>query len=406
MKDAHFLFLQGMQSSFFKRVGDNLTAKNCRVSRINFCLGDWLFWSGKNSVSFRGRISDWKDYIDSFLDANGVTDIILVGEQRKYHDAAIIAAKERGIRVVATDFGYLRPDWIAIELNGMNGSSLLPRNIEQIHQINNNLSQVDLGPVFDDGEIKRILCDLVYSFSTLVDVLFFPYYVQSDMRPQPAKGLFYSFIKWGKLLINYSSTKKFVDLVGEGEASFFLFAMQLEHDFQIVKYSHYNDLIEPIEEVVYSFSKLGNNESKLIFKNHPCDLGIRNWEVIIAQLAMKYGIDDRVYFIDGGVSLDKLLKNCSGLVTVNSTSGLRSLQLGCPVKSLSSAIYSMPGLTFQGDLDDFWEKPIKPDQNNVAAFVNVIASKLHIRGLFFNEPGMSGGIRDFADKLVSRNVGI
>jgi capsular polysaccharide export protein len=121
---------------------------------------------------------------------------------------------------------------------------------------------------------------------------------------------------------------------------------------------------------------------------------------------MKYGIDDRVYFIDGGVSLDKLLKNCSGLVTVNSTSGLRSLQLGCPVKSLSSAIYSMPGLTFQGDLDDFWEKPIKPDQNNVAAFVNVIASKLHIRGLFFNEPGMSGGIRDFADKLVSRNVGI
>jgi capsular polysaccharide export protein len=406
MKDAHFLFLQGMQSSFFKRVGDNLTAKNCRVSRINFCLGDWIFWSGKNSVSFRGRISDWKDYIDSFLDANGVTDIILVGEQRKYHDAAIIAAKERGVRVVATDFGYLRPDWIAIELNGMNGSSLLPRNIEQIHQINNNLSQVDLGPVFDDGEIKRILCDLVYSFSTLVDVLFFPYYVQSDMRPQPAKGLFYSFIKWGKLLINYSSTKKFVDLVGEGETSFFLFAMQLEHDFQIVKYSHYNDLIEPIEEVVYSFSKLGNNESKLIFKNHPCDLGIRNWKVIIAQLAMKYGIDDRVYFIDGGVSLDKLLKNCSGLVTVNSTSGLRSLQLGCPVKSLSSAIYSMPGLTFQGDLDDFWEKPIKPDQNNVAAFVNVIASKLHIRGLFFNEPGMSGGIRDFADKLVSRNVGI
>jgi capsular polysaccharide export protein len=406
MKDAHFLFLQGMQSSFFKRVGANLTARNCRVSRINFCLGDWIFWSGKNSVSFRGRISDWKDYIDSFLDANGVTDIILVGEQRKYHDAAIIAAKERGIRVVATDFGYLRPDWIAIELNGMNGSSLLPRNIEQIHQINNNLSQVDLGPVFDDGEIKRILCDLVYSFSTLVDVLFFPYYVQSDMRPQPAKGLFYSFIKWGKLLINYSSTKKFVDLVGEGETSFFLFAMQLEHDFQIVKYSHYNDLIEPIEEVVYSFSKLGNNESKLIFKNHPCDLGIRNWKVIIAQLAMKYGIDDRVYFIDGGVSLDKLLKNCSGLVTVNSTSGLRSLQLGCPVKSLSSAIYSMPGLTFQGDLDDFWEKPIKPDQNNVAAFVNVIASKLHIRGLFFNEPGMSGGIRDFADKLVSRNVGI
>jgi capsular polysaccharide export protein len=406
MKKPHFLFLQGMQSSFFKRVGENLAARKCRVSRINFCLGDRIFWGGKNTYPFRGRISEWKNYIDKFLDANEVTDIILVGEQRKYHDTAIVAAKDRGVRVIATDFGYLRPDWIAIEQDGMNGSSLLPRDIDQIHKINNNLSQVSLGPVFHDGEIKRILCDLVYSLSTLFDVLFFPHYVQSDMRPQPLKGLFYSLIKWGKLLINYASTKEFTDRVSEGDMSFFLFTMQLEHDFQIVKYSHYNDLIEPVEEVLYSFSKLANNKYKLIFKNHPCDLGIRNWRIIIGELAMKYGINDRVYFIDGGVSLDKVLKNCSGLVTVNSTSGLRALQLDCPVKSLSSAIYNMSGLTFQGHLDNFWEEPMKPDQKNVEAFVNVIASKLHIRGVFFNEPGMSCGIRDFADKLYSRNVGV
>jgi capsular polysaccharide export protein len=406
MEQVHFLFLQGMQSSFFKRVGENLVARNCRVSRINFCLGDWIFWGGKNSYQFRGRISEWNDYIEHFLDANKVTDIVLVGEQRRYHDSAIKAAKERGVRVVVTDFGYLRPDWIAIEQDGMNGSSLLPRDIDRIHAINEKLPQVNLEPVFHDGEINRILCDLVYSFSTSLDVLFFPHYVRSDMRPHPLKGLFCSLIKWFKLLIHYSSTKKLTDRVARGEMPFFLVAMQLEHDFQIVKYSPYNDLIEPIEEIMRSFSECCRHDFKLIFKNHPCDLGIRNWDRIISKLAEKYALGNRVFFIDGGTSLDKLLEYCSGLITVNSTSGLRALQLGCPVKSLSEAVYNMPGLTFQGDLDDFWKEPGKPDQNNVEAFVNVISSKLHIRGVFFDEPGMSKGVKDFADKLYSGNVGI
>ena len=65
----------------------------------------------------------------------------------------------------------------------------------------------------------------------------------------------------------------------------------------------------------------------------------------------------------------------------------------------------MPGLTFQDSLDDFWKNAKKPDQSNVSAFINVVASKLHIRGVFFNEPGMSNGINDFAEKLYSRNVG-
>jgi capsular polysaccharide export protein len=226
------------------------------------------------------------------------------------------------------------------------------------------------------------------------------------MRPHPLKGLFCSLIKWFKLLIHYSSTKKLTDRVARGEMPFFLVAMQLEHDFQIVKYSPYNDLIEPIEEIMRSFSECCRHDFKLIFKNHPCDLGIRNWDRIISKLAEKYALGNRVFFIDGGTSLDKLLEYCSGLITVNSTSGLRALQLGCPVKSLSEAVYNMPGLTFQGDLDDFWKEPGKPDQNNVEAFVNVISSKLHIRGVFFDEPGMSKGVKDFADKLYSGNVGI
>ena len=68
------------------------------------------------------RYADWYDYIEKFYDEKEVTDIVLVGEQRKYHKEAIEAAGKRGIRVIVTDFGYLRPDWIALEQDGMHGT--------------------------------------------------------------------------------------------------------------------------------------------------------------------------------------------------------------------------------------------------------------------------------------------
>ena len=53
---------------------------------------------------------------------------MLLGEQRPYHRAAIAAAQARGIAVTVTDFGYLRPDWIMLERDGMGAESRFPRD--------------------------------------------------------------------------------------------------------------------------------------------------------------------------------------------------------------------------------------------------------------------------------------
>jgi len=406
MNQPHFLFLQGMQSPFFKRVGKCLEDRNCRVSRINLCMGDRLFWSGENCFSFRGKPSEWPDYIKTFYDENAVTDLVLVGEQRKYHKTAVQVAKDRGIRVIVTDFGYLRPDWIALERDGMNGNSLLPKNIKEISALNRHLPVVSLDNLYPDSEIRMILNDLLYCGSNLFNPVLFPCYRRSDMRPNPIKGYCYSILKWLKLLYHYKETKRFVDRMEAGQLNYFLVAMQLEHDFQIVSYSNYQDMIAPLREIIASFSKHCSSDCDLVIKNHPRDLGIRHWQTMIDRLSSEYGVDGRVRFVDGGTSIDKCLKHARGLVTVNSTAGLRALQLGCAVKNLSDAIYDIQGLTYQGSLDKFWANPERPDSENVAHFVNFIAAKMHIRGVFFKEPGLTRGVNAFAKKLYDQEVGV
>jgi len=44
MTERSFLFLQGLATHFFVRLGDALEARGHRVHRINLSPGDRLFW--------------------------------------------------------------------------------------------------------------------------------------------------------------------------------------------------------------------------------------------------------------------------------------------------------------------------------------------------------------------------
>jgi capsular polysaccharide export protein len=72
------------------------------------------------------------------------------------------------------------------------------------------------------------------------------------------------------------------------------------------------------------------------------------------------------------------------MVTINSTSGTLALAAGVPVITLGQAIYDIPGLTFQGNLDAFWHDGNAPDLALFAAFRRVLAHRCLIRGGFFS----------------------
>ena len=396
----HFVFLQGMPSPFFRRLGDALEKTGSRVTRINLCVGDWIFWHGRNALSYRGRATDWGQFIADFFERNGVTDLVLLGEQRRYHKEAVKFAQQMGIRVTVTDFGYLRPDWITLERDGMGGNSRFPRDPQEIRAQARGLGRADQTRRYSDSAFRMAAGDLLYNFANFFLGVCYPHYRRTDCRPHT---LIYTPASALHLLRSRIHQKKNQARVAEIVAAgvrYFVLPLQLDHDFQIVAYSRFRGMGEVIRQVVESFARCAPQETRLVIKVHPWDAGMVNWRRQIARVAESLGVVDRVEYLDGG-SLDLLARSAAGMVTVNSTSGLHALQAGCPVKVLGQAVYDVPGMTFQQRLDEFWETPTPPEPDLVDAFVNLMAATIQIRGVFFSEPGCTAAVKVALDRLAA-----
>ena len=404
MRDLHFVFLQGMPSPFFSRVGEVLSGRGCKVTGINLCFGDRYFWKGANTVDYRGPESRWPSFISDFLVREKVSDLVLLGEQRSYHKAAIEQAKKSNTRVAVTDFGYLRPDWITLEQDGMGGRSLFPKDLALIRKRAAQLPPWDPSVKYADSFRSMAVGDLLYSFGNVFFAWLYPGYRRPDNRVNP-------FLYFPAMGLRLWSAKKRENRAQEilkpflhEKKPFFVFPLQLEHDFQIVSYSPFDGMEEPIFLVIRSFADHCDPETRLLIKSHPYDPGLKNWEKRIRRIARECGVSDRIVYIEGG-NLDKITARATGMVTVNSTSGVKALQLGKAVKTLGRAVYDIDGLTFQKGLDPFWRKAAPPDAADVEAFLKLLAWTIQVKGVFFCEPGMSAAAAAAADRLYYGAVG-
>src|ERR1700710_1216947 len=134
-----FLFLQGMASQFFARLGLALRERGHAVSRVNFNAGDRLFWPLKGAIDFRGRASDWSDFLTEILVDRRVTDIILFGDCRPLHRTAVQLARRLQVTVHVCEEGYIRPHWVTFERDGVNGNSTLPRDPDWYREVSAGL---------------------------------------------------------------------------------------------------------------------------------------------------------------------------------------------------------------------------------------------------------------------------
>ena len=374
------------------------------MTGINLCFGDWFFWQGLERVSYRGSFANWPNFFSCYLRENKVTDIVLLGEQRRYHKQAVEIAQSLGVRVTVTDFGYLRPDWITLERDGMGGNSRFPKDPNELLRLASSLPAVNLEQRFSDSSGKMSAGDLGYMIGNLCFWWLYPRYNRTDMRPHPLLYMPASAKRGILSELKKNKASLYVQSLIESNKRFFVFPLQLNHDFQIVAYSPFPGLAEAIEQVLVSFSKYADSETRLVVKLHPWDPGLVNWKRMIEALATQLGVSERVDYLDGG-DLDALIKSSVGMVTVNSTSGIRALQLACPVKILGQAIYDIKGLVHEGSLDEFWNSPQQPDPELMNAFIKVMVGSIQIRGVFFNEPGLSLAVEAAASRLYDGTVG-
>lgn len=398
------LFMQGPISPFFAELGAALERDGHRVLRVNLNLGDWLFWhafsGGAGQVfDYRGRASDWPRYIADLLVREHVTDLILLGEQRSYQRAAIQAAKSLNVAVTVTDFGYLRPDWITLEPDGMSGESRLPRHAWGIRALANQAPPADLSRRYEDSFILQTVWDVLFHIVMLLGRPFYPFY-QSYHIHHPLVNYLGTAWRMLRTGANGRRAEKLIDSLEACKAAYWVVPMQMEVDFSIRAYSPFPDMWTALQEIIESFAKHAPATDRLVIKLHPLDPGLRNWRRLIRHFAAHMGVVERVSFIDGG-SLDRLLARARGVVTINSTVGIWALRAGIPVKTLGQAVYNIDGLVFSGSIDRFWRTAERPDAGLIEAFIRAIADTIQLRGVYYGKTGRQAGVAAAMKRLLA-----
>lgn len=362
-------------------------------------MADRWFWRRAGGCDYRGRLKDWPEFIADYLQRQGVTDLVLNGEQREYHKAAIRCARARGVHVTVTDFGYLRSDWITIERNGMSGHSEFPRNPETIRRLAENVPKCDFGKKYEHRFWDMVGAEIIAAGANTFGGIFYPRYETHHMY-SPLRCGFFTAKRKLKAKFFGAKTKRLITrrIEEAAERPFFLFPMQLEADAQLQAYSHYPDMETPIREIMESFTAHAPKKCRLMIKVHPLDPGVVDWQSRVREHAIDLGVSGRVDYVDVGL-LDDIIRASSGIVTINSTVGIIGLRFERPVKTLGQAIYDIPGITFQGALDAFWTASDFMDMELCKAYLRALGGCLHVRGTYYNKAGVLAAAQSAAARL-------
>lgn len=397
-----FLFLMGPSTPFWRELSLAFEAAGHRTVKVCFSLGDWLYWRRRGAQHFRGRLAQWPDFLAELIAREGVTDILLYADQQPYHRAASAVARAKGIPVVSIENGYLRPDWITVERDGMGVNSHFPNDPAIIRAIAAEVGEPDLKVRYRHGFWTEMFHEGAYQMMTYFWRVLYPFY-RTGKYYDPLLELIVGIPKLVKLKASEADATRLVTDRLAGGDPFFVVALQLQGDYQIRSNSPYHHIREMIAEVIQSFAKHAPAGTRLIVKQHPHDNGWENWSHLVRHLARHWGIDERIDFIDGG-DLGALLKQAKGCVMINSTVGLFSIRQGCPTKILGVAIYDMPGLTHQGALDSFWVAPEPVDTGLAQDFVRALAATIQVKGDFYDPEGRKAAIGAITRRVLENRV--
>jgi capsular polysaccharide export protein len=381
-----FLFLQGLATRFFERLGEALLARGHAVHRVNFNGGDRAFWRLRGAIDFCGREHEWPEFLERLVVDKAISDIILFGDCRPLHRAAIRVAERRLLRIHVVEEGYLRPDWITFEEGGVNGRSDLPRDPGWFRERALSLPAWQDPPAVPGSFRRRAIEDVLYTMASMAGVWRFPNY--TTHRPYHQLIEYAGWLR--RLALRRQAERRAaaaIEGLTDGPDPLFLFPLQLDCDYQVRVHSPFRAMHLAIDHVLCSFSAHAPQTARLIVKLHPLDSGLVDWAAMTGHAAVELGIADRLIILDGG-DLGKLLARKPAVVTVNSTVGTLALACGLPVIALGKAVYDIAGLTFQGELDEFWSAPTPPDTELFDAFRRVLADRCLIPGSFFNEAGL------------------
>jgi capsular polysaccharide export protein len=395
------LFLQGPSSTLFSRIADGLEQRGIGSLRINLCTGDRIFWRRRGAINFRGRLSDWPTFLADVLERERISELVLLGEERPHHRVAVEAAERRGLPVIAVEMGYLRPDWISVEVGGSGSNSWFPNDPAHILEHGRDLPQPDMTVRYPYTFFQDASRDLLFNLPNVFLGFLHPHYRWHAIHHPLAE-----YLGWIRRLAAGPARRRTADAVMRKVAAtprYFVFPLQLETDYQIRVHSPFNTQFEALDLVVTSFAAQAPQDTHLVVKLHPLDNGLIDWRGHLQRRAETLGMGDRLHFLDGG-DLGTLFAGAAGVVTINSSAGFEALRRGRPLKVLGVALYDVPGLVDREPLDRFWTGPVAPDGSLRDAFFALLAASIHVRGNFYDPGACAIAAASIAERIAEGHV--
>jgi len=389
----HVILLQGPAGPFFRRIAAALDEVRATHTKVNFNGGDAAFFSGPHAVSYRGTLEDWPTFFRNLARRVDATDVFVFGDMRPLHARAIAVARELGIRIYVFEEGYLRPDYVTFEADGVNGNSRLPRDPGFYRSL--NVPEVPTPEPVGNTFWASAWWSILYALATAFGWPAFPKY--QHHRPLNVGYQIYAqcrgAVRW--LVFRIRERNVLEQLVEHRSGQFYFVPLQVYCDFQL-RHSDYADVRDFIREVVDSFARHAPASTSLVIKHHPMDRSFRDYSRFLRELSTAHGLGERLVYVHD-LHLPTLLRHAKGTIVINSTVGISSLQHGTPVKVMGWAIYDMLGLTHQGTLESFWTHAEPVDHGLFKNFRGWIAHHTQLNGSVWKAlPGTAGGLRGSA----------
>ncbi|MEJ7933104.1 capsular biosynthesis protein [Sphingobium sp. AN558] len=391
-----FLFLQGPHGPFFSMLAAALIERGHEARRININGGDKIDWVG-DAVDYRGTLRNWPLFFDDFLVNHRVTDLILFGDCRPYHASAHGMARLRNVRVHVVEEGYIRPDFLTLQDDGVNGNSTLPLDPQWYLDQADGLPDYDPTlPAVPSTFRARARNTMRNGLASAVLRPYFPFY--TTHRPH---SFVMESVGWARKLFlrKQALARSRVRWEAVKDRPFYVMPLQLNSDYQIRHHSPFGDMRAALRFILKSFAGHAPDHISLVVKRHPLDPGLVRWEGLTRKLAGRYGVADRVFYLDDW-DISEVVDRSLGVVTVNSTVGTLALNIGRPVAVLGHAVYKVEGVAHQGDLDQFWGAPRAPDVATYSAFRRVLMDRCLIRGGLLSEEGLALLVSHAVERLT------
>lgn len=376
--------LQGPVGPFFSRFAADLRLAGAVVFKVNFNGGDWLFSKSSSFFhvfNFMQGIEEWPAYLNDLILRLNIDTVFLFGDCRPVHVAAMSVIQRHKLQLGVFEEGYLRPDYITLERDGVNNNSSLPSNPAfYLAQPKHRFPKTDsLGSTYGLAAKWGMM---YFAAATFGRIIFSRYEHHRRLGFSDGPSWLLSF--WRKYVYEQSEKSTLRLLLGPASGKFFLVPLQTRGDAQMSVHSDFNSVEEFIEHTMASFAQHAPEDHVLAIKHHPLDRGYSDYTALIKRLNRLYHLEGRCFYIHDQ-HLPTLLKHTSGVVVVNSTVGLSAVGEGVPVKVCGSSIYDIEGLTFQKSLDEFWTSAHTaiPNAQLYSAFRHYLISHTQHQGSFY-----------------------